>query len=148
MLLNMCQRWADHLHHGHEIRCVALDMSKAFDKVWHDGLCLKLARLGVSGSLLLWLRSFLSGRFQRVVVGQSCSSFLRVLAGVPQGSVLAPLLFLVFINDMFDCVSNNLDAFADDSTLWAPVPSSSHRLSVSLSLNADLVQGSEMARII
>ena len=54
--------------------------------------------------------------------------------------MLAPLLFLVFINDMFDCVSNNLDAFADDSTLWAPVPSSSHRLSVSLSLNADLVQ--------
>ena len=75
-----------------------------------------------------------------VLVGQSFSSFTSVLAGVPQGSVLAPLLFLVFINDMFDIVKNRLDAFADDTTLSATISSPSQRAAVAVSLNTDLVQ--------
>ena len=121
-----------------EVRVVALDISKAFDRVWHDGLLHKLEALGVCGSLLAWLRSFLSGRTQRVVVNGVGSEFLPINAGVPQGSVLAPLLFLVFINDLFDVIQNELDVFADDSTLWAIVPSVSLRKSVADSMSADL----------
>jgi hypothetical protein len=126
---------------GQEVRAVALDISKAFDKVWHDGLLSKLKGMGVSGVLLSWFASYLSDRKQRVCVNGSYSAFLPIEAGVPQGSVLGPILFLVFINDLFDKVKNNLDVFADDSTLWAVVPSVSveDRARVALSLNEDLV---------
>ena len=86
--------------------------------MWHDGLLFKLeTQFGISGALLRWFRSYLSGRTQRVVINSSFSSWQPICAGVPQGSVLGPLLFLVFINDLFDVVSNNLDIFADDSSL-------------------------------
>jgi len=138
LLLNLVQRWSDALEKGEEVRAVALDISKAFDKVWHQGLLTKLARFGISGKLLDWFRSFLSNREQCVIVGTSASTLRHVQAGVPQGSVLAPLLFLVFINDLFDLVKNHLDVFADDSTLWSVVPGSSQRDEVATSLNEDL----------
>ena len=118
LLLNMTQNWMHALALGQEVRTVALDISKAFDKAWHDGLLWKLEeKFGVSGSLLRWFRSYLSGRTQRVFVNGAYSESKSILAGVPQGSVLGPLLFLVFINDLFEVVSNNLDVFADDSSL-------------------------------
>ena len=79
-----------------------------------------------------------TGRSQHVVIGSSRSASKPVLAGVPQGSVLGPLLFLVFINDLFDVTTNNLDVFADDSTLWSIVASTAQRAAVAASLNADL----------
>jgi hypothetical protein len=129
LLTNMTQRWANALNRGDggEARAIAIDFSKAFDTVAHEGLLLKLERLGVSGTLLEWFRSFLTDRKQRVVVGSSASAYAPVSSGVPQGSVLSPLLFICFINDAFDVVENHLDVFADDSTLWAEIPSAKHR---------------------
>jgi hypothetical protein len=146
LLVDLSQRWANVLKDGGEVRAVALDISKAFDRIWHKGLVFKLERLGISGSLLRWLESFLSGRTQRVIVGSGASEFAPVTAGVPQGSVLAPILFLCFINDLFDVVENELDIFADDSTLWAPIPSRRDRVSVAASLNKDLEAISSWAK--
>ena len=141
----MAQSWTDALKEGDEARAVALDISKAFDRVWHAGLLHKLHALGVHGPLLDWIRSFLSNRSQRVSVGSAYSSSRPIGAGVPQGSVLAPLLFLVFINDLFDVVTNSLNVFADDSTLWSIVRASATltlaaaRASVAASMSKDLL---------
>ena len=76
-----------------EVRSVYLDISKAFDRVWHEGLIYKLKRCGVSGNLLLLLKSFLSDRKQRTVLNGQASTWGNVSAGVPQGSILGSLFF-------------------------------------------------------
>ena len=82
------------------MRANFLDVSKAFDKVWHEGLLFKLERIGISGNLLSLLKYFLSNRFQQVVLNSQCSIWPSVLAGVLQGSMLGPLLFPIYINDL------------------------------------------------
>ncbi|MFN9113037.1 MAG: RNA-directed DNA polymerase [Bacteroidota bacterium] len=92
-----------------------LDIVKAYDRTWRDGLLLKLARQGVRGNSLRWVHDFLSGRSFRVVQRGAHSSWRPQLEGLPQGSVLAPLLFLVFINDIEDCLDGcEAGMFADD----------------------------------
>ena len=104
-----------------EMRANFLDISKAFDKVWHEGLLFKLERIGISGNLLSLLKSFLSNRFQRVVLNGQCSSWSSVLAGVPQGSILGPLLFLIYINDLPENLQSTVKLFADDTSLFSTV---------------------------
>ena len=104
-----------------ETRAAFLDISKAFDKVWHEGLLFKLKRNGISGKLLLFISDYLSNRKQRVVLNGMESSWLPIDSGVPQGSVLGPLLFLVYINDLTDDISSNMRLFADDSSLFIKV---------------------------
>lgn len=96
---------------------IYLDFAKAFDKVPHNKLLFKLESLGIRGNLLVWFRSYLSGRRHRVVINGKASDYLPVTSGVPQGSVLGPLLFLVYINDMSNRISRetSLPLFADDS---------------------------------
>lgn len=102
---------------------VFCDVSKAFDRVWHKGLVFKLEQHGISGSLLDWLTDYLSNRSQRVVI-RSCSSTLKpVYAGVPQGSVLGPLLFLIYVNDIADSLLSLTRLFADDSSLFCSASS-------------------------
>ena len=104
-----------------ETRAVFLDISKAFDKVWHDGLCFKLKRNGINGKLLNLISSFLSNRKQRVVLNGVDSEWENIYSGVPQGSVLGPLLFLIYINDLADNIKSSIKLFADDSSLFIKV---------------------------
>ena len=92
-------------------------MSKAFDKVWHEGLLYKLSKAGIGGKLLSRFSNYLSNRYQRVVLPGAVSDFSSINAGVPQGSILGPLLFLVYINDIVNDIESNINLFADDTKL-------------------------------
>ena len=98
-----------------------LDISKAFDRVWHDGLLFKLEKNGVSGNLFQLIKSFLSGRFQRVLLNGQTSDWETIQAGVPQGSILGPLFFLIYINDLTDNLNSNVKLFADDTSLLSEI---------------------------
>ena len=90
---------------------VFLDVSKAFDKVWHNGLSFKLKRFSITGILLSWFSSYLENRIQRVVLDGKASQWERLHAGVPQGTVLEPLLFLIFLNDLVDTLETDPHTF-------------------------------------
>ena len=111
----------DALDKKKEVRIVFCDISKAFDRVWHEGLIYKLRNMGIQGALLLWFKDYLSNRYQRVVLEGEKSSWSLIKAGVPQGSVLGPLLFLVYINDISNNVNSNIRLFADDTTIFVEV---------------------------
>ena len=94
------------------------DVSKAFDRVWHKGLIFKLKQLGLEGELLQWISDYLYDRKQKVVIRNCSSSLRRVNAGVPQGSVLGPLLFLVYVNDISESLLSLTRLYADDNSLF------------------------------
>ena len=102
-----------------------LDFSKAFDTVPHDKLIHKLNTYGVRGNLQKWIKAFLCDRHMKVVVDGVSSSEAVVASGVPQGTVLGPLLFLCHINDLPDCVSSSVRLFADDCLLYRSIKSES-----------------------
>jgi len=104
-----------------ETRAAFLDISKAFDKVWHPGLIFKLKQNGINGNLLNMLEHYLSDRKQRVILNGIESPWESIISGVPQGSVLGPLLFLIYINDLTQNISANIKLFADDSSLFIKV---------------------------
>ena len=116
-LFQVVHQLANALEKRQQVDVIYLDVSKAFKRVSHEKLFFKLECLGISGSLLAWFRSCLSGRRHRVVLDYESSDFLPVTSGVPQGSILGPLLFLIFINDMPNVISKEtlLPFFADDS---------------------------------
>ena len=118
-----------------EVRSVFLDISKAFDKVWHEGLLFKLKSMGISGKLLDLIDSFLNERYQRVLLNGQSSDWLPIKAGVPQGSILGPLFFLIYINDLANDLSTNVKMFADDTSLFSIVE---NRANSAINLNEDL----------
>ena len=126
-LLEVMNNWTKLLEDKSSVDTVYLDLRKAFDSVPHKRLILKLKSYGVRGKVLRWTEDFLADRYQRVIVQSSLSDWVHVSSGVPQGSVLGPLLFLLYINDLPDCVSCKISMFADDTKLYA---SSSSPLSV------------------
>ena len=101
-----------------EVRGVFLDISKAFDKVWHDGIIYKLKRNGINGDLLRLIESFSSDRYQRVVLNGQTSNLNKIKAGVLQGPILGPLFFLVYINDFPSELRCSAKLFADDTSLF------------------------------
>lgn len=98
------------------------DFSKAFDSVPHQRLLLKLYRYGIRGQILDWIKSFLTNRHQRVVANSSVSSFNKVISGVPQGTIMGPILFLLYINDMPNCINHShISLFADDAKIYKQI---------------------------
>ena len=100
------------------MRAIFFDISKAFDGVWHTGLVYKLQSMGITGSLQQWFTDYLYNRKQRVVLPGGTSDWTTISAGVPQGSILDPLLFLVYINDIVEDINSFIRLFADDTSLY------------------------------
>ena len=122
-------------------RAVALDISKAFDRVWQAGLLHKLKSYGISGQIFGLISSFLSNRRLRVVLDGKSSQEYPVNAGVPQGSILGPTLFLLYINDLPDDVICNIAIYADDTTLYSKCDQASdlwQQLELASELESDL----------
>ena len=116
-LINIVHTISHAVDNGKDVRMVFLDVSKAFDRVWHRDLLVKLRQLGICDPLLSWVKSYLCNRTQRVVLDGKFSEWKKIESGVPQGSVLGPLLFLVFINDLLDNLTCKVFIFADDTSL-------------------------------
>ena len=108
---------------GKVVDCVYFDFAKAFDTVPHRRLCKKLAGYGIKGPILNWITAFLKGRKQLVKVNQTKSTTNDVVCGIPQGSVLGPLLFVLYINDLPDKVISSILLFADDTKIFKEVDS-------------------------
>ena len=136
-LLELYHQFCQAVDNHKEVRVVFLDIHKAFDKVWHKGIVYKLKLCGVSGNLLKWFESYLKDRLQRVVLNGQFSSWEKIRAGVPQGSVLGPLLFLLYINDISSVVEySNIRLFADDTCLFLEV---GDRLDTAAKIESDLL---------
>jgi len=114
---------AENMNESKQTDVILLDFAKAFDKVPHVRLCHKLSYLGINGTLLEWIKSFLTDRTQQVIVNGEKSSRSKVSSGVPQGTVLAPLLFLCFINDIVKNISSSIKLYADDVLIYRRINS-------------------------
>ena len=122
-LIGYIQYLASNLSIGKQIDTAVMDFSKAFDKVSHARLLFKLQWYGIRGPILTWIKEFLAGRTQKVVLDGEESPSSPVISGVPQGSVLGPILFLVFINDLPDSLKSSVGLFADDKIAYRVVAS-------------------------
>ena len=118
-ILNLCDQLTNAIENKEFSRCIFLDLAKAFDTVDHEILLSKLSHYGIRGTALDWFKSYLSDRTQKVYINGFLSESRNVTHGVPQGSVLGPLLFLLYINDMPYCSEIlKFHLFADDTSIF------------------------------
>lgn len=122
-----------------EIQFLFFDISKAFDRVWHRGLLFKLEKFGIKNTMLQWFKSYLTNRKQCVILKGTKSEYLSIDAGVPQGSVLGPTLFLLYINDLPSGIINNIRLFADDTCLYV-ASEEMHNKTQSINRDMDLIR--------
>ena len=137
----MSDRIARAFNRSGAIRAVAFDISKTFDRVWHAGLLQKLKSYEISGQIFGLISSFLRNKRLRVVPDGKSSQEYPVNAGVPQGSILGPTLFLLYINDLPDDVIFNIAIYADDTTLYSNCDQASdlwQQLELASELESDL----------
>ena len=134
-LVDIYNTFCKALDEGKEVGAVFCDISKAFDRVWHKGLLFKLRKAGINGELLDWLSNYLTNRKQRVVIPGAVSKWAFIKAGVPQGSILGPLLFILYINDIVIDIHANIRLFADDTSLYMIVDNPNETARI---MNADL----------
>jgi hypothetical protein len=120
-IITVCQDISDSLDEATRLDAIIIDFSKAFDRVPHDRLLKKIADSGVDPRVVVWIREFLVGRSQRVRVGGQLSDEVRVTSGVPQGSVLGPLLFLAYVNDIWRNIESKIRLFADDCIVYRKI---------------------------
>ena len=120
-LLKVLYEWTQLLDNGISVDVLYTDFQKAFDSVPHRRLLEKLASYGFCGKILTWIESFLTSRKQRVVIKGLKSSWKSILSGVPQGSVLGPILFLIYINDIVDNLNCTAYLFADDMKIFSGI---------------------------
>ena len=114
-----------HNNHDQQVDIIYLDIKKAFDSIPHDKLLHKLYSCGIQGNLWKWFKSYLSGRTQHIRIKQSLSAPLPVLSGVPQGSILGPLLFIIYMNDLPSCVTvSKTLLFVNDTKIYNTVHNS------------------------
>ena len=137
-LLAVTHDWLSNLDNGIEVCTVYLDLRKAFDSVPHCALLQKLYNIHLDPYIIQWINSYLAERSQMVVVGGACSPVLPVISGVPQGSVLGPLLFLLYINDVINVISpeSSLSLFADDMAIYRPIRSQHDYYRLQLDISA------------
>ena len=126
-LLEIVEKWTKILDDGDGIDVAYLDFSKAFDLVSHKHLIYKMSKYGITNQVLGWVEAFLSQRSQRVVIRGTASESFAVTSGVPQGSVLGPVLFLIYINDLPLEIISPLSLFADDSKIFTKIISDRNR---------------------
>ena len=132
-LLLCLEVWTNMIENGVAFDVIYTDFAKAFDSVAHERLLLKLENIGIKGDLLNWIRYFLSGRTQCVSVDRVMSNWRNVLSGIPQGTVLGPILFVIFINHMPEELKYNMcKLFADDCKLYGPVSTNENKLQLDL----------------
>ena len=117
----MLDKWTESIDKGHSSNVIYMDYQKAFDTVPHRRLVGKLVSHGIRGEVLSRVESFLNDRRQRVVVNGKSSEWTDVTSGIPQGSVLGPILFVIYINDMPDGLSSEFFLFADDNKIFREI---------------------------
>ena len=120
-LLDVLDDWSKYYDENKQIDTVYVDIKKAFDSIPHRRLLLKLEKYGIKGNVLKWIEDFLSERKQRVVLNGKYSNWENVTSGVPQGSVLGPVLFIIYVNDIPDSLNSFCKIFADDTKLYTAV---------------------------
>jgi hypothetical protein len=135
-LIGLVDELTQELENGHQTDVIALDFSKAFDKVNHSLLIQKLKRYGITGAINRWIESFLSNRQQSVIVDDITSDPIPVESGVPQGSVLGPALFLAYIDDLPESVQSKTRLFADDTACSSTVKGRADQVQLQRDLDA------------
>ena len=133
-LLNYLDRCIQNTIDGHVVDAIYLDFAKAFDTVPHRRLLGKMEAYGISGTVLEWVRDYLNGRTQTVLVNGERSVTAPVISGIPQGTCLGPLLFVIYINDLLDDIESDGFLFADDTKIFRKIRS----LEDSITLQSDI----------
>ena len=144
-LLLALEEWTQTIELGYSVDLIYTDFTKAFDSISHKRLLVKLESVGMKGEVLQWIITFLSNRKHRVSVEGKLSNWDYAKSGVPQGSVLGPILFVIFINDMPNLVQSSCKLLADDAKVYTSIKTNTDKTSLQGDINITMVTQMEPA---